>query len=112
MVDYNPNVRIELTRWGHGKDAIGGDISTPVMVWGATVEMEDRSGSSFEFANAAQTRYDYKIKKRYEKGRATTARDTITHEGKFLVIDSISLDSERFPQFEIIRATKQDVQPD
>lgn len=76
--------------------------------WEKWAHVEDRSGSN-QFNNQQQVwTYDYKIWLRHERTRPTKSNYEILYENYRLKIESVSIDSEGYKGFEILRCTKVD----
>lgn len=85
-------------------DAGGGPSGIETERWQQWAHIEDRSGSSFFAQSQDLTTYDYKVKVRFD-ARFTTLTMMI-YEGQVCKCNSMSVETEGYKNFLILRYTK------
>lgn len=99
------NRRITLRGWGSLQNEIGSPVAVEVAAWEQWAQVEDRSGFPVNQFQQELWQYDYKITVRHERTRRIGSNYTIDYDGKRLAINSVSLKSEAFRQYDVLRCT-------
>jgi SPP1 family predicted phage head-tail adaptor len=103
MVKLNRRVTVQVT--GATRNDQGGLVADVVDSWDKWAHVENRSGSNSSPLQQQVWDYDYKITMRFEKSRPTQSNYEIIYGTKRLKINSVSIDSEAFQFFEVLRCS-------
>ena len=102
------NRRITIIVPGVTQNDQGGNEATVIDSWDKWAQVENRTGGN-SFNNQVQTwNYDYKVTIRHEKTRPTKSNYEVEYENYRLKIESVSIDSEGYKGYEILRCSKID----
>ena len=87
-------------------DAGSGPSSIETERWQAWAEIQDRSGNTFAAQSTELTRYDYRVKVRFD-GRFNSQTGMI-YEGQYCKLEQMSIESEGYRNYLILRYSKTD----
>lgn len=106
MVTLNRRVTVIVP--GVQQNDQGGNEASVLDSWEKWAQVENRTGSN-QFNNQQQVwQYDYKIIMRHERSRPTKSNYEVQYEGYRLKIESLSIDSEGYKGYEVLRCSKID----
>lgn len=106
MVKLNRRVTVIVP--GVVQNDQGGNEASILDSWEKWAQVENRTGSN-QFNNQQQVwDYNYKIIMRREASRPTKSNYELQYEGYRLKIESLTIDSEGFKGYEILRCSKID----
>lgn len=85
-------------------DAGGGSRSVESERWEQWAEIQDRTGSSFTAQSQDLTRYDYRVRVRFD-GRFNSTTGMI-YEGHVCKLESYTIENEGFKNYLVLRYSK------
>lgn len=86
------------------QDAGGGTPFVETERWQAWAEVQNRTGNSFAAQATELVRYDYRVKVRFD-GRFNS-NTWMIYEGQVCKLESLSLESEGFKNYWVLRYSK------
>lgn len=92
------------------QDAGGGSTETVTEQWQAWAEIQDRTGNTFAAQATELTRYDYRVKVRFD-GRFSS-QTTMIYEGQVCKCENMIVESEGYKNFLVLRYSKTDTYVD
>lgn len=86
------------------QDPGGGPSNIETEQWQAWAEVQDRTGNTYAAQATELTRYDYRVKVRFD-GRFNS-QTTMIYEGQVCKCESMSIESEGFKNYLVLRYSK------
>jgi SPP1 family predicted phage head-tail adaptor len=86
------------------QDAGGGVTQVETERWQAWAEIQDRSGNSYSGQATDLTRYDYRVKVRFDS--RFSSKTTMIYEGQVCTCNSVVIESEGYKQFMVLLYTR------
>jgi len=91
---------------GFTQDAGGGTTGTITEQWQQWAQIDDRTGNTYAAQATELTQYDYRVKVRFD-GRFNS-NTTMVYEGQVCKCNSMSIETEGYKNYLILRYTKTD----
>lgn len=85
-------------------DAGGGTTGVETERWQAWAEIQDRTGNTFAAQATELTRYDYRVKVRFD-GRFNS-QTTMIYEGQICKCEQMTIETEGYRNYLILRYSK------
>lgn len=105
---YKLNRRVTIRRYTTAKNEFGGLVSVQTGAWNKWASVDNRSGFPVNDYQQEKWEYEQRFVIRFERERPTKSNDLIEYEGRLYKVNSVSIDSEGFKAFEIIRTVRID----
>lgn len=105
---YKLNRRVTVRRYTSVKNDFGGLTSVQTASWNKWAQVEQRNATELATLQQQVWEYDQRFILRYEVERPTKSNDLLEYEGRLYVINSVSINSEGFKAFEVIRCQRID----
>lgn len=98
------NRRVTFFNETYTQDAGGGTSNVETERWDAWAEIQDRSGNTYAAMATELTRYDYRVKVRFD--RRFTSNTGMIYEGQVCTCEQMQIESEGFRHMLILRYSR------